>query len=189
MKESFLLKFDNMSDKAHEKTSLCYNTGDYMSALRAYFEKGYYRVLARVVNGQDQRIYKDKEGQTLTPDLLLKIYLNTEEYGTSRVIQILKKIKKTEKTAEVKEAVNRFIDEVSSDFIVLADKSTEIYHTLKGMGTWEKIEKGLDRGVNNPIHPTVKLFTEDEVAMAVMDRLEGLEAIDRLMDKVKEILQ
>jgi hypothetical protein len=105
------------------------------------------------------------------------------------MVQILKKMKKTEKTPEIEVAVSRFIDGIADDFIILAKKSTEVEQTLDAMSPWDKIKKGLDGSSNNPINPEDKLFMGDKSAVAVLNRLKGLGNIKRLMKEIQEVLQ
>jgi hypothetical protein len=171
MKESFLVEFFNEGKKSHKKSSDCYKATDYIGSIAGYFEENFYMVLSCAVDGQDQEAMKDAKGQPMTIVDMLRRKLSAEQPNQSRVIQVLKKVGKLDKLPEIEAAIGRFTDKVSADFTALSKKSTEIYHTLRNMGTWEKFEKGLGRNSDNSAMPEDKLFMEDKV-MTVMNRLK-----------------
>jgi hypothetical protein len=73
MKEPIFTKFWNKSDKADIKIATCINSGDYLSAISAYFERGYYAELAGVTDCSIQEIDKVVDN--------LRHRLNVEKYG------------------------------------------------------------------------------------------------------------
>jgi len=189
MKETFLTQFSNKADKVRKKGSDCFKTADYIGFIQAYLEAGYYGTLAYAVNGDNHEAHKDGDGKTVTVIDNLKFSLKVNQPSQGRITQALKKMGKLEKLPEIETAIERFIDEVSADFTVLSEKSTEIYNTLMNMGTWEKVEKGLTHNVNNEIDAEDKLFLEDNAVMTVMNRLKAPGIINRLKKEIQGILQ
>jgi hypothetical protein len=189
MKETFLAEFFNEGTKAHKKSADCFKVADYMGFLAGHYEEFFYKVLSYSVDGQDQEAMKDAKRQPKTIVDMLRNKMSAEQPSQSRVTQALKKMGKLEKLPEIEAVTGRFIDEVSADFTALSKKSTEIYHTLRNMGTWEKFEKGLGRNADNSATPEDKLFMEDKAVMAVMNRLKASETINRLIKEIQGILQ
>ena len=136
--ESFLFQFHDKANEAHKNGADCFKAADYMGFITGYFEEGYYRVLSYTLDGQNHENMKDADGQPKTIVDTLRNKLKIEQPIKSRITQVLKKLDKLDKIPKIEGVINQFIAEVSSDFMALSKKSTDIYHTLKNMGTWEK---------------------------------------------------
>jgi hypothetical protein len=182
---TFLIQFHTKASKAQKKGNECFKAQDYINSFAGYFGERYYRVLACAVDGYDHEADKEENGTIVD---MLRSYLRFEYYGQGRVTQILKKMGKPDKMPELITTVDRFVDDIAADFMALSKKSTEIYHTLMDMGTWEKIEKGLTHNAANPVRPEDRLFMEDEAIMAIMNRLKAQGNINRLVKEIQKIL-
>jgi hypothetical protein len=186
--DSFLFQFHDKSTEAHKKGADCFKAADYMGYMACYLEEGYFLSLSQAVRGDDHEKWVDAKGQPRTVVDMLRDKLKAEQPNQSRITQVIKKMGKLEKLPEIEEAIKRFIDEVSDDFMALSKKSTEIYHVLDNMGTWEKMEKGLTHNVKEKFTPDTKLFMEDKDAMAIMERLKTPETINQLIKEIQKIL-
>jgi hypothetical protein len=182
MKETFLTQFSNKATKAHKKGADCYKAQDYMGFLVGHFEEGYYRTLAYAVSGQNL-----ENGQCVIDSF--QSSFKVEKQGTSRLTQALKKMGKLDKIPEIEAAIKRLSTDVSEDFLALANKSTQIYHTLMNMSTWEKVEKGLTHNVNNEFDAEDQLFIEDKVIMGIINRRKTKGYFDLFIKEIQRILQ
>ena len=184
MKESFMVQFYNKAEKAHKKGADCYKAGDYLNFLSNYLEAGYYQTLGYAVNGLDHSI-PEITGITETLDYEIMI----KQEGKDRATQSLKKMGKLDRQPEIKTVIEQFISELSTDFIALETKSTEIDHLLSEMSIMEKMQKKLTNNVTNEIDPIDRLFMEDKTAMAILNRLKSPSLINKLIKDVLKILQ
>jgi hypothetical protein len=187
MLESFFFKFHGMAAKAHEKGAECFKAGDYYGFLAHYFESGYYYTLGFAVNGEDHEFRRKAHGGKTAIEYLY-LSLEVKQNGKTRATQSLKKLSKLEKQPEINAIIEHFVSEVSPDFIALSKKSGEIYHFLNGMGTWEKMKKGLSKNVNN-IPPEDKLFMEDQAAMEIINRLQSPDIVGKLSSDILKMLK
>jgi len=182
MKDSFLMQFTNKAEKAHKKAADCFKAQDYMGFIAGHFEDGYYQTLAHAVSGQDLG-----NGQPVIDTF--QSCFKIEKQGNSRLTQALKKTNKLDKIPEIEAAIERFFRDASEDFLALANKSTEIYHTLSNMGTWERMEKGLTNNVNNDFDPVDKLFMESQQFMTIINRRKKAEVFNIFIKEIKGLLQ
>jgi hypothetical protein len=181
MKDSFLTQFTNKASKAHKKGADCFKMQDYLEFLASYLEEGYYQTLAYAVNGQD-----NGNGQPVIDKFWF--FFKIEQQGNSRITQALKKMGKLERIPEIEAIISRFFKDASLDFLTLCNKSTQIYHSLMNMESWEKIEKGLTNNINNEVDAVDKLFMEDKISMGIITRRKSSESINRLIKEVQGIL-
>ena len=96
----------------------------------------------------------------------------------------MKKMGKLDKKPQITEAINRFIAEVSGDFMAMSKKSIEVWQTLENMRPMEKIEKGLAyMGAEDT------LFLEDAAIKVVFNRRKSPASLRKLKREIQQILQ
>jgi len=182
MKDSFLTQFTNKADKAHQKGADCFKAQDYVGFIACHFEEGYYQTLAHAVSGQDC-----ENGQPVLNTFYS--FFKIEPKGNSRLTQALKKLGKLDKIPEMEAVIKQFSTDVSEDFLALANKSSQIYHTLTNMSSWEKVEKGLTHNVNNEFDAEDQLFMADKVIMGIINRRKKAEVFNLFIKNIQGILK
>lgn len=183
MKKSFMEQLYEKGEKAQKKGAVCFKSADFQGYLENWIEGEYFMALGLAANGMDHERSKD----TVVDHMRRGLTIGTD--GRSRPFQSLKKLGKTEKTQALQEAINAFIDELSPDLLTLAKKSTEIENTLKGMSTWERMEKKLTNNVDNPVSPEDRLMIADAAIMAILNKRKAQSNVTRFVKTVREILK
>jgi hypothetical protein len=175
--EYMIDKFYKKSEKAHKVASLCYSNKDYIGCIKAWLEEGYFNALAPA-------LYYDGFSPPEDTVALLRTYLDIGNDRSSQAFRALEKLNKLGKKQHIADAINKFISEVSDDFILLTKKSIEIYHTLQNMRPMEMIKNGLDdRGAED------RLFMQDASASAIFNRRKSVNSVNKLMKNILEILE
>jgi hypothetical protein len=182
MKDSFLTQFTNKASKAHKKSADCFKAQDYMGFFAGHFEEGYYQTLAHAVSGQDC-----EDGQPVLNTFWS--FFKIESKGNNRVTQALKKMGKLEKIAQIEDAIEPFFNDISGDLLALANKSTDIDRTTKGMSKSDWIETTLFARKNYDMDIVDKFFIEDKVIMGIINRRKAIGYIDKLIKEIHGILK
>ncbi len=183
MQKSFMVQLYEKGEKAQKKGAACFKASDFQGYLECWIEGEYFMALGRAVNGMDH----ERSKETVIDYFRIGLTIGTD--GRNRPFQSLKKLGKVERIQALQEALNAFIDEASADLLTLAKKSTEIYHTLMGMSTWERMEKKLTNNVDNPVSPEDRLMIADAAIMAILNKRKAQSNVTRFVKTFREILK
>jgi hypothetical protein len=175
--KTFMEKFYNKADKAHEKAGQCYKNDGYRGFLNAWIEENYFEALGHAVYGDESTVIDMRDR------------MNAEN-NRFKVHKSLKKLGKEEKILEVEAAINRFIDEISDDFLTLAKQSAEIKRMIDSMSLGEKMERPDIFGSGISIGQSKnRLLMEDAAFMVILNKLKAQSNVTKLQKEIGKILE